>query len=524
MPARTALSLIMTVLFTIFCSGTSRAADVEKLLMPGRVSAAHADIEGKCESCHDRSNRGRQTALCLDCHKETAADVRAGAGFHGRMPGAKTGQCQACHSEHHGRKADIVHLDPARFDHSLTDFALTDAHAVVACDACHQPKQAFRKASSTCIGCHRNDDAHDGNLGTECKSCHTPVAWRQVAFDHEKTRFPLRERHREVPCAACHFGEKYKSTPMQCASCHAPDDVHRGTRGAQCSDCHTVAGWKEAKFDHERETGFALLGRHARIGCTDCHRSGNLTDPVPTECSGCHRSDDRHASRFGTNCGDCHANETWRVTAFNHLERAKFALEGAHVNIDCHACHTGVLKKQKLDTQCGTCHRADDVHGGALGINCEQCHGSYKWNADLGFDHDLSTFPLVGLHVVVTCAQCHTSQEYKNAPTDCNGCHAKSDVHEGRLGTQCSDCHSPNGWNLWEFDHKKHTRFALTGAHAPLECAACHVRPPAELQLSTDCGSCHASDDIHAGQFGRQCQRCHSTISFRGARSNRELP
>jgi hypothetical protein len=160
------------------------------------------------------------------------------------------------------------------------------------------------------------------------------------------------------------------------------------------------------------------------------------------------------------------------------------------------------------------------VHGGTLGRACEQCHTPSKWNADIRFDHDVTDFPLLGLHVVVTCAQCHPTQAFKSAPHDCHDCHGKSDVHKGSLGTDCAACHSPNGWNLWQFDHGARTHFSLTGAHARLACADCHKKPANEAKLPTECGSCHAADDVHAGQFGGRCDRCHTTITFHGGRAN----
>ena len=177
------------------------------------------------------------------------------------------------------------------------------------------------------------------------------------------------------------------------------------------------------------------------------------------------------------------------------------------------------MQEQKLGTDCGSCHRADDVHGGALGVGCDRCHQSTAWR-EVRFDHDLTAFPLVGLHVVVTCAQCHESLRFKDAPTGCNGCHAKNDIHKGGLGADCESCHSPNGWNLWSFDHGAKTHFPLDGAHKALRCADCHVKPVEEVKLSRNCVSCHASDDMHAGQFGRQCERCHTTTTFRGGRAH----
>src|ERR1700678_943846 len=106
---------------------------------------------------------------------------------------------------------------------------------------------------------------------------------------------------------------------------------------------------------------------------------------------------------------------------------------------------TGAIKQQKLGTDCGGCHRADDPHGGSLGKACETCHSATKWS-DVAFDHDLTAYPLLGLHVAATCGQCHENQHFKETPQACIGCHAKEDVHKGELGKDCGACHTPNGW------------------------------------------------------------------------------
>jgi hypothetical protein len=65
------------------------------------------------------------------------------------------------------------------------------------------------------------------------------------------------------------------------------------------------------------------------------------------------------------------------------------------------------------------------------------------------------------------------------------------------------------------FDHDK-TDFALTGKHEGLDCHACHVEPTdGEVEQSGSCYTCHQSDDIHRGRFGRNCSRCHTSESFR---------
>src|SRR3954454_18553557 len=98
--SRTLAKALLLALLASPLAPAAHAASIEKLIMPGPVSKAHAKLESECSSCHDRANRERQTALCLDCHKETAADTAARTRYHGRMHQAATGQCRGCHTEH----------------------------------------------------------------------------------------------------------------------------------------------------------------------------------------------------------------------------------------------------------------------------------------------------------------------------------------------------------------------------------------------------------------------------------------
>jgi hypothetical protein len=518
MPHVRPLVALLVVMVASISPRPASATGLETLIMPGKVTNAHAKLEQECSQCHDRADRSRQAALCMNCHKDVAADVRSHTGFHGRLAAIDTAQCKACHSEHLGRDADIVKLSRPAFDHAKTDFALVGAHASAGCEACHTPGKKFREAPSGCSDCHKSDDPHGGKLGATCGNCHEPSAWDRVRFDHDKTKFELRDAHRDVACAACHAGNRYAGTPSACASCHSPDDVHRGARGNDCASCHTTAAWKTSKFDHAKEARFPLTGAHAQVACQGCHKTANPKDPLPKDCAGCHRADDAHATRYGAACEKCHGTSAWKPATFDHTRDGHFELEGSHAKLGCNACHTAVLAKQKLSADCSSCHRTSDAHGGKLGAECARCHGVETWRKGITFDHDLTSFPLVGLHVAVPCHACHASPAFKGAATDCNGCHQRDDRHKGSLGKDCEACHSPNSWGLWQFDHGKVTKFVLTGAHAITPCASCHKQPPDRVKLVSDCGSCHTQDDVHLGQYGRQCERCHGTSSFKGAR------
>jgi hypothetical protein len=499
-------------------SAAASAGQLEKLLMPGEVSQAHAKYEVECTKCHDRSDQNRQTTLCIDCHKDIGTDLRDKRGFHGHAlkPGAA---CTTCHNEHKGRGADIVRFDRESFDHSITGFKLDGHHTTTACESCHAKGKKFRVAPLTCFGCHEKQDAHKGKLGKECGNCHNTTSWtKSTNFDHSKTHFALKGAHSRTACADCHRDPTYKNTPMECVACHARDDSHKGGRGPLCGSCHNTEKWKQSSFDHEKIGKFALNGAHAKVACESCHRSGDMKQKIPDKCAGCHAADDRHGGRFGDDCASCHNEQKWKEAKYDHEVKAKFALKGKHAKLDCHACHTvAVGGPNKLPKDCGGCHKADDVHRGSMGTQCASCHTESGWKDKVRFDHDMTRFPLVGLHGTVACEECHANGAYRNTSRECISCHKADDVHKGRFAKACATCHNSNGWKFWQFDHGKATKFALEGAHAKIACEACHLKPPDEVKISKECGDCHARDDAHRGGFGRDCARCHSSITWRGA-------
>lgn len=490
------------------------AVDLERLMMPGEVIAGHKDVESDCGSCHQRFDRVAQTRLCQGCHKDVAADRSASRGYHGKQATAREAACAVCHTEHLGRDADITGLDRETFDHRFTDFPLVGAHAALACASCHAAGHKLREVGSACLDCHRDVEPHRGRLGSRCEDCHDSVAWAHVRFDHAKTGFALTGRHAKAACASCHPAERWKGTPDDCLSCHRADDAHHGTLGPRCADCHTPAGWKDAGFDHDRDTRFPLRGAHRSAECRACHRADPHTEKLPSDCYGCHRSDDAHRGTNGRDCASCHGSDSWKRVSFDHDRDTHFPLHGAHASVPCAACHPKPPRQVKVPTDCLACHGADDVHRGQEGRDCGKCHVPKAWK-QVRFDHELTRFPLLGMHAVATCEQCHESQAYRDADTDCVSCHRADDAHHGGLGGACQRCHNPNDWRIWKFDHALETRFALEGAHENLACDDCH-RPPFRVDaMPRDCGACHARDDVHRGALGVDCDRCHESTGWR---------
>lgn len=145
-----------------------------------------------------------------------------------------------------------------------------------------------------------------------------------------------------------------------------------------------------------------------------------------------------------------------------------------------------------------------------------------SWPDNIRFDHEFTTFPLIGLHAITACNDCHATQEFKSAKVVCSSCHKEDDIHMLALGNDCAGCHNPNGWDFWQFNHDTQTKFILDGGHSGLVCNACHKAPaPKKIELAKDCIECHRSDDIHNERFGAACNRCHTTESFKNIRIGR---
>lgn len=460
----------------------------------------------KCKDCHAVNKKYREApSACNDCHHKDD-----------KHKGSLGTDCKSCHNERDWKET--------KFDHSLekTHFALKGKHADVKCSKCHTDPARYKGAPHECVVCHLKVDKHKGQYGKKCETCHVERDWKAIQFDHDiETKFKLLGRHKTVKCISCHTAPLFskQKTPTACIGCHRKDDVHKGGLGTNCATCHNEEKWKSAKFDHDKDTKFPLEGKHEKVKCDACHTPELKAkgEKLPMACIGCHKKDDKHKENFGTKCETCHKATDWKTIIFNHDRDTKYALKGKHEQVKCISCHTGKLYQQKLPQECVSCHTKNDVHKGSLGKRCETCHSEKDWK-DARFDHGRARFPLLGLHVKVECKKCHLTQVFRDTPSDCFACHKKDDdkVHKGRLGKKCDSCHNPRSWKAWDFDHDTRTKFKLDGAHQKVVCYACHkLAMDYRVIVAKTCDGCHDNDDVHRGDFGQQCDRCHLATKWR---------
>ncbi len=373
-----------------------------------------------------------------------------------------------------------------------------------------------------------------GDLKTNCIVCHTSDSWsidtQRSNFKHDETGFRLTKAHQKAPCAACHKSSDFFKVGTSCADCH--QDVHKGKMGVSCETCHDNNGWDNRKIKKDsihthQDAGFPLIGMHARLDCSQCHRN-NQYRGTNSECYACHAAKyqatsapNHGALHIGTNCNQCHTGFSWQKAFYSHN---RFPLTGTHKTTPCSSCH--ISGYTGTPSTCFGCHATNynnttNPNHTASGINttCETCHSTTAWTPAT-FSHN--NFPLTGTHRTTACSACHTSG-YTGTPTTCFACHATNYSNTTNpnhtasgINTTCQTCHSTTAWTPATFSH---TNFPLTGAHQTTACSACHTS--GYTGTPTTCFACHSTNYNNTTNpkhstagINTTCQTCHTTTAW----------
>jgi|694.fasta_scaffold05292_8 hypothetical protein len=325
--------------------------------------ACHRTLDGvqrfkglgrSCAECHEDVHRGQFPGRsCAQCHNEQhftpalyTAEQHAQAGF--PLLGSHAAlDCQACHKERDGVQV---------FKGTPQD-----------CASCHGDPHQGQFGRSACSECHTEqhfapslfDAARHAAAGFALSGAHARVA---CADCHEKTG----------------QGQLFRGTKSACADCHRDPHAGAFPASKGCAECHQTESFATAaaEFDHARSTGFALLGAHFAIPCEACHRPLPKPDALGrsksraqgVNCQDCHS--DPHAGQFAdargiTSCAQCHRNESdFAITTFDHQTMSRFPLDETHEKLACSACHREVrfanglsaVRFKPLGTTCGDCH------------------------------------------------------------------------------------------------------------------------------------------------------------------------
>lgn len=221
-------------------------------------------------------------------------------------------------------------------------------------------------------------------------------------------------------------------------------------------------------------------------------------------------------------------NPRWRIVAVMALILFAFTILGGAgfqwVNSQpwfCNACHEMNFHYTSWQASShGAAARCLDCHAepGVRGFIEEKVRGAEQVVA-----HFSGNYP-VPIRIIVRvkndqCTRCHA--DAPGLPD--KAIEVRHDAHSAN-NVLCAECHSrvvhaqpgaPSVLPRTECDscHQAHTGFPMVGAHAALNCSACHVDGTYEQQ-SPACESCHAIPAGHEAGITSGCIHCHSPLGW----------
>jgi len=230
---------------------TPASSALKQFVSPGPLSRGHAYLANRCASCHE-ATVGVTVAQCTACHANNERLLgRQPTAFH-----ASVRECATCHVEH-----ETANIRPIAMDH--VEFARIGARTL----ASAAPTDAARAAT--------------------VKSLET---WLRIRIPGQLDAGSAREA-------------------LNCAGCHSTKDRHLGLFGKDCAQCHAIANWTIAEFQHPSPQS---------TNCAQCHQAppshymmhfemiskkiAGQEDVQVTECCG---------SAQVNQCYRCHQTTSW---------------------------------------------------------------------------------------------------------------------------------------------------------------------------------------------------------------------
>lgn len=244
-------------------------------------------------------------------------------------------------------------------------------------------------------------------------------------------------------------------------------------------------------------------------------------------------------ARTGTPLGGVGSN--------NAREGAPFGGVNSHAKIagQCDLCHAPFWSTATMADRCVACHTdvaaqwldPTTLHGTLRQNNpnlaCRDCHPDHRGPDSPLIDLRKANFPhttfgfMLNAHQAksdgspFSCNDCHAKVFTGFDQNSCTTCHYQIDAtfiasHVLDFGIDCLACHDGVENLGHNFAHNA-LSFQLSGNHAQVQCAKCHVNTRTLTDLKAtpqDCTSCHAVNDVHQGRLGSNCGSCHTTAGW----------
>ncbi len=391
-------SLFLAVNFGLACwlgyALNSPASSVKTILLPGKTTHGHYQIELDCSACHaEDGNREFMENACINCHGEDlkqARDTHPAKKFSDPVHAETLAvldatKCVTCHQEH--------------VDHRTLDMGLT-----MPADYCYQCHQETLKSRPS----HANY-AFDSCANAGCHNYHDNNAlYERFLFRHYDEP-DYREKIKTLKREVVEFREGVSLTADQA---NGVEGRLEGTDSPATFDAQIVDDWAT--------TAHALAG----VNCSGCHlvslheessdqsttgSSADRTKPSDGDGDGAEQQLVWSDTVSHQVCATCHGTQVQGFVKGRHGMRLGSNLPAmtpsqarldmhsvaGHEKLDCSACHSG----HRFDTQ----YAAVDA--------CLKCHADSHSVAFKSTSHfalfEAETSGKAEAGTGVTCATCH---------------------------------------------------------------------------------------------------------------------
>ena len=375
---------------------TSPASSVKTILLPGKTTHGHYQIELDCSACHaEDGNREFMEDACINCHGDDlkkARDTHPAKKFRDPVH-AETlkvldaTKCVTCHQEH--------------VEHRTLDMGLT--MPVDYCYQCHQETLKNRPS-------HANL-AFDSCANAGCHNYHDNSAlYERFLFRHYDEP-DYREKIKTLKREVTQWKEGVSLSAKQAdgfmdgaVGTDAPADKEQqiledwattahAMAGVNCSACHMVAPQENL----DEASANDLAGESAVTSGDPSDEATEKSQPVWSDtvsyqvCATCHGTQvegflkGRHGMRLGSNLPAMTPGQA----------RLDMHAGVGHENLDCSACHSG----HRFDTQFAAVDACLNCHADSHSVAFKSTSHFALFEAELAGEAKAGTG--------VSCATCH---------------------------------------------------------------------------------------------------------------------
>ena len=205
-------------------------------------------------------------------------------------------------------------------------------------------------------------------LGDRCTTCHEPAIGVTAA-----------------KCTPCHANAErllgrqptaFHASVQECTPCHLE---HQGTSVRPAMMDHVALAklggrtLADAAARGDRDSAATLTSLETWLRVRTPEQLDESSAREALNCAGCHNRRDPHLKRFGSDCGQCHRLESWKVFGYQHPSPQSKECVQCHEPPPSHRMeHFSMISQKFARKESATVEQ------------CFECHNTTSWNDIVG--------------------------------------------------------------------------------------------------------------------------------------------